>query len=691
MGLCMRSRVRCVAAVALIAPALVSTSFAETTRYVLSMSDGHRAGEQVVEHLDGLTKVHYVFKDNGRGPEIDERIRTDPDGRLASYDVVGTSTLGGPIDEHFVRTGDGATWTSTSEHGQTQSAGSALYVPLNSSFEWNSISLARVAAREDGKLPLLPSGTLTQRVVDEVDVFRDGERRHVQLVSQVGIGLTPSLYWIVTATTTRLFAVVQAGYMSGIEEGWEANLDLLKKRQSKAEAKLLRDLADRTRHPLTGLTVVRNARVFDSETMRVGAPVDIYVLRGRITAIRPAGSPSSGVDNEIDAGNRIALPGLFDMHGHIGRWEGGLHLAAGVTTVRDMGNDNDQMQLMLDETTRGEVLLPHIVPCGFLEGESASNSRTGFVIRTLPQARAAVDWYAVHGYPQLKIYNSFPHEMVREIVTYAHARGMRVSGHVPVFMRAQDVVEQGFDEIQHINQVLLNFLVTPTTDTRTLARFYLPAEKLADFDLDSKRVRDFVALLRRHKTSIDPTVAAFDFIKQRDGEPAEPYEPIRAHMPPDVQRYFVVAGMKIPDDATAERYRASYQKMVDFVGRMYRAGVPIVAGTDALAGFALQAEFELYVKAGLTPAQVLQIATRNGARYSRTSADRGSLVTGKLADLILVDGDPTQRIGDIRKVALVMTQGSVISPNEVYRELAVVPFTDDGPKVRAMSTELLHQ
>jgi Amidohydrolase family len=280
--------------------------------------------------------------------------------------------------------------------------------------------------------------------------------------------------------------------------------------------------------------------------------------------------------------------------------------------------------------------------------------------------------------------------LVREVVAYAHARGMRVSGHVPVFMRAQDVVEQGFDEIQHINQVLLNFLVTPTTDTRTLARFYLPAEKLADFDLDSKRVGDFVALLKRHTTSIDPTLVTFDFIKQRDGEPAEPYEPIRSHMPPDVQRYFAVGSMRIPDEATARRYRASYQKMVDFVGRMYRAGVPIVAGTDALAGFTLQAEFELYVKAGLTPSQVLQIATRNGARYSRTSADRGSLVTGKLADLILVDGDPTQRIADIRKVALVVTQGSVISPAAVYRALGVVPFTEDGPQVRLKGGEVLH-
>jgi hypothetical protein len=111
--------------------------------------------------------------------------------------------------------------------------------------------------------------------------------------------------------------------------------------------------------------------------------------------------------------------------------------------------------------------------------------------------------------------------------------------------------------------------------------------------------------------------------------------------------------------------------MIDFVGRMYRAGVPIIAGTDNadIPGFALQNELALYVQAGMTPAQALQIATRNGAMYTRTANERGSIVPGKLADLVLVDGDPTQDIGDLRKVVLVITQGKAISPSEVYKAL----------------------
>jgi cytosine/adenosine deaminase-related metal-dependent hydrolase len=444
-------------------------------------------------------------------------------------------------------------------------------------------------------------------------------------------------------------------------------------------------MAATLRHPMNGLTVIRNARVFDSEKAQLGAPSDVYVLRGRITTVVPAGTPIEGAENEIDAGGRVLLPGLFDMHGHIGWWDGGLHLAAGVTTVRDMGNDNQTLQQIMTETANGALLHARVVPAGFLEGEGENSASQGFHVHNLAGAKKAIDWYAEHGYPQLKIYNSFPKAILRDTIAYAHLRGMRVSGHIPVFLRAQEAVEQGYDEIQHINQVLLNFLVTPTTDTRTLDRFYLPAEKLADLDFDSKQVQDFVAFLKQRNTVIDPTLATFAFIAQRQGEVQIPYVPFVDHMTADIQRGARLAQMKIPDAKTAARYQKSYDKMVEFVGRMYKAGIPLVAGTDELAGFVLHSELELYVKAGLTPAQALQVATWNGARFTRTLNDRGSITAGKLADLVLVDGDPTVNIGDVRKVALVVTQGQWLSPTEIYQHLGVKPFVESSPAFKPIA------
>ena len=169
-------------------------------------------------------------------------------------------------------------------------------------------------------------------------------------------------------------------------------------------------------------------------------------------------------------------------------------------------------------------------------------------------------------------------------------------------------------------------------------------------------------------------VEAVAFIRQRAGEMSQAFAAVADHMPPDVQRGLKTAEFDIPDDATATRYNKSYDKMVEFVGRMYKAGVPILAGTDGLAGFTLQRELELYVKAGMTPAQVLQIATWNGAKYSRVLEDRGSIAVGKRADLILVDGDPTTSIADIRKVALVIKSGVAHYPSDVYEALGIKPF-----------------
>lgn len=661
---------------------------AETIRYVLMTSDGHVAGEQIVEHGDdGRTRVRYVFKDNGRGPELEETIRRAPDGTLSEYELRGQAEMGGPVSERFTRNGDVAQWQTLADAGRASIAGPALYVPRDGTLEPVSASIAAAAARPGGSLPLLPSGTLTQRKVDEAEVARaDGSRQTVQLLVQTGLWLTPQYHWATTGPTPRLFASIYPAWFQGIEAGWEGNLKLLATRQNVAEGLLLNEAAVKLQQPLTGLTVIRNARVFDSLRAKLDAPSDVYLLRGRITAVLRAGAPVLGDAAQIDAAGRVLLPGLFDMHGHVDRWDGALNLAAGVTAVRDMGSDNAELQRMVDEAAAGKLLMPHIVPAGFLEGRSPFSARHGRVIETLPEAKAAVDWYAANGYRQIKIYNSFPRQHLRETVAHAHRRGLRVSGHVPAFLRAQDAVVMGFDELQHINQLMLNFLVKPNTDTRTLERFYLPAEGLATFDLRSKAATDFIALLKKHRTVIDPTLAAFDFLKQRDGEVPAPYAAVMPHLPPNVQRYYLSGGMKIADDATAARYRASYDTMVAFVGLAYRAGIPLVAGTDAMAGFTLHSELALYVKAGLTPAQALQVATLNGARYTGTLHERGSIQPGKLADLVLVDGDPTRDIADLRKVALVITQGKLIRPADVHRALGVRPFVADAPRLEATTS-----
>ena len=652
-------------------------SAADTVRYVALVHGGTKAGHQIVTRGDdGVTQVDFVFKDNGRGPELKEQYTLAPDGTFASYRVHGISTYGSPVDESFSRDGTQVRWQSLSDHGEQARAGVAMYTPLGGSPEAFSVAIAALSKRADGRLPLIPSGTLTMRKVADADVGKGTGRRKVQLVALTGIGFTPSFAWTTTDATPRLFAFIAPGFLQLVEEGYESDANALEARQKQAEGQALLDLQQRLLHPLPGTTLLRDVRVFDSEHATLGAASDVLVSNGHIAAIAPAGQGSTRVDHVVEGANRVLLPGLFDMHAHFSGWDGGLHLAAGVTTIRDMGNDNATLQQLIADGNAGRLLSPHIVPAGFIEGESPMAARIGFVIKDLAGAKQAVDWYHAHGYPQIKIYNSFPKDLVAPVAAYAHHYGMRVSGHVPAFMRAQDAVLQGYDEIQHINQVLLNFFVDDKTDTRTLQRFYLPAEKTADLDFDSKPVQDFMALLVAHRTVLDPTLATFEFIHQRDGEMSPVVAAVADHLPPDVQRERRASEMKIPDDATAARYAKSFDKMVEFIGRAYKAGVPIEAGTDELPGFTLQRELELYVRAGLTPAQVLQVATWNGAKYARVLDDRGSIAVGKRADLVLVDGDPTRDIADIRKVALVLKDGNAYYPSEIDTALGITPFAE---------------
>jgi hypothetical protein len=665
------------AASLLIALAGVNSSHAQdATRYIALVNGGKdKAGHLVTTRSGDRYRVDYLFKDNGRGPELKEEYTLAPDGTFATYKVKGTTTFGSLVDETFTRKGDNARWKSTSDKGEQAVTGTAIYSPLNGSPQAYSVALTALAKQSDGKLPMIPSGTLTSRKLLDMEVTRGAEKRNVQLLALTGVGFTPTTVWATTGDAPRLFAFIFPGFVQIIEEGWQTNGAAMETRQVAAEKAMLVDMNRRMSHSLPGRTLIRHARVFDSETATLGAASDVLIEAGRIIEVSPTRTSARTADRVVEAANRVLLPGLFDMHSHVSFWDGGLHLGTGITTIRDMGNDNPTLLELMKQEQAGQLLMPHVVAAGFIEGESPHASRSGFVVKNLEDARKAVDWYHDNGFPQIKIYNSFPKEILAQTTEYAHAKGMRVSGHIPVWLRAEDAVLAGYDEIQHINQVLLNFLVTDKTDTRTLERFYLPAEKVGSLDFDSPDVQKFIALLAARKIVVDPTLATFNFVRQQDGVMSQEFAAVADHVPPDVRRGFLSGQMKIPDEPTHQRYEKSYARMIEFVGRMYKAGVPLVAGTDDIPGFTLQRELELYVEAGLTPSQALQVATYNGARFARVLDDRGVISPGRRADLILVDGEPTRNISDIRKVALVIKGETAYYPSEVFEAMGVKPFT----------------
>jgi imidazolonepropionase-like amidohydrolase len=170
---------------------------------------------------------------------------------------------------------------------------------------------------------------------------------------------------------------------------------------------------------------------------------------------------------------------------------------------------------------------------------------------------------------------------------------------------------------------------------------------------------------------IDPTLSVFEnFFTDRPGTIAKALAPVGDRLPATVRRGYLGGGLPVPEGKD-ERYRESFAAMLKMVAALHRAGVRIVAGTDATAGFSLHRELELYVRAGISAPEVLRIATLGAATVMKHDDQLGSITPGKLADLIVVDGDPTARISDIRRVELVVKNGTVIKPDQLYGALGL--------------------
>ena len=642
----------------------------DTARYVVLFSD-RPAGYYKEWWSGGDLHSVFEFNDRGRGPHQEATLHPSPAGLPAALTIVGHNYVKDTVDERLATAGGTVTWQSRFEQGGQSADSQAFYIaaaetPIGSQL------LIQAALKRGGRIALLPSGEAAVERVGELTIESSGRPLHLVQYTVGGLGFAPNPMWL--DDTGRHFALVSS-YGSIAPEGWELAIPAMVEAQEKARDARFMRLAGELAHRPTGPLVIRHARLFVAESASVRPGATVVVVGNRITAVGSDAQIRIPEQAEvIDAAGKTLLPGLWDMHVHISPGEDGLlHIAAGVTSVRDMGNDT-VMTLVLQRRFASDSLIgPRLMLSGLIDGSGPFQVPLGVVADDSIAARRAVEWYAAHGHEQIKVYSSMKPELVPGIIAAAHARGLRVSGHVPAFMRAEEVVRLGFDELQHANFLLLNFMDS-VQDTRSMARFTAVAEHGAELDFASQRVRDFVSLLKARGTDIDPTLVAFeDWFTARPGQLGPSETAIADRMPPQVRRTFYAGGLPVPSGKD-QRYRDSYGAMLRMVKAMYDAGVPIVAGTDAAPlGFALFRELELYAQAGIPPRRVIQLATLGAARIMHHDAERGSVAVGKLADLVLVDGDPTQRISDIRRTSLVVKDGIVYRPAELYGALGVKP------------------
>src|SRR5690606_26531148 len=350
-----------------------------------------------------------------------------------------------------------------------------------------------------------------------------------------GLNLVPDRVWL---DQDQPFFASYSGWSTLIREGFEDAIKTIGDRQEQEEKRLAEARASELTRQLTSPLLIRNVRVFDPPSGEVVNGRAVLIDAGRIVSIGEADvSLLDGVE-ELDGGNRFLMPGLWDMHVHFtGGADGLLDLASGVTTVRDMANQVDALKGLIDGIEAGKDIGPRIIRAGIIDGKGPFAGPTKVLVDTEQEALAAVKMYKETGHEQIKIYSSVKPELMPIIAKAAHEQGLRVSGHVPAFMTARQFVENGADEIQHVNMLFLNFMFDKVQDTRTPARFTAVAEYGAALDLSSPPVRDFIQLLKDRDIVVDPTVGTFeDMFLGRPGVPGPGFAAIVDRFPTTWQR-----------------------------------------------------------------------------------------------------------------------------------------------------------
>ena len=650
-------------------PAVAPPVRSDTVRYTVSIS-GNRAGSEIsIREADGALHVLFEFNDRGRGPRVDARITLDAGGLPSSVAITGNDYLKVPVDERFTQSSGTATWTSSAEQGSKPVTRPAFYLPLNAPPGMLAILAGALLRTPERRLDLLPAGEARIGLAGGTVVRRGSESRRVTAYAITGLEFTPSCEWLDEDGT--LFAIA-SGWSSVVREGWEAGLPALSAIQDSLA--LVRERADARRLGVrpAGPVAFTGATLFDAPAAKLLPRTTVVVEGNRVTAVGPddqVAIPAGA--RRIDAHGKTLLPGLWDMHSHMSAVDGPLDIAAGVTSIRDMANDADFLAAKQKQWDEGSAIGPRVVKAGFIDGRGPFQGPSKALVSTVEEALGWVDWYVAHGYEQIKLYSSLDTGFVRPIAERTHAKGLRLSGHIPNHMTATEAVLAGYDEIQHTNMLFLNFL-GDSIDTRTPARFTAVARYGAQLDLGSDSVRAFLRLLKEHGTVVDPTLATFEgMFTANPGEMSEGDSRMAARLPAQLARGLRGGGLPATPEQR-ERYRAAYANMLRMVKALYDYGIPIVAGTDCSAGFCLQRELELYGKAGIPNAEILRIATWVPAQVMKHADRLGAVAPGKLADLILVDGDPVADIANIRRVSLVMKDGVLFDPAAVYRTLGVI-------------------
>ncbi|MDR3446137.1 amidohydrolase family protein [Dyella sp.] len=464
----------------------------------------------------------------------------------------------------------------------------------------------------------------------------------------------------------KLIALVtrdaEEDHFEAVRQSYEPALGAFIQRAANDSLASLARLGANARRPPAKRLAITHVTLIDGTGAPPRRDATVLVDDGVIARILPdqKQTPASLTGYSVlDGSGKFLIPGLWDMHAHYEQVEWGpVYLASGVTTVRDCGNEFDFITSVRDALDLGHGIGPRILIAGLVD--STGPKTLGAVTADTPaEAIAVVQRYKQVGARQIKIYSSMKPELVPVIAAEAHRLGMTVTGHVPFGMTAPEVVKAGYDSINHIDFVTRGFIDVA------------PDKPLPPLDLSNAKATDELALYKQHHTVFDDTIALYEIWMHPGTTPLSSLEPGVTHLPPSLATALDAPGVPPERAARASEY---YKDMFTVLRELHRQGLQIVAGTDqAIPGYSLHRELEIYVQAGFTPMEALQAATSVPARFMGLDKELGTITVGKRADMVLLDGDPLADIHNTRKVDKTIAGGAVYEPAPLWQTVGFTP------------------
>ncbi len=624
----------------------------------------------ITRNGDGKISNESFVHWNNREWTVNSELQLDENGLISSQKITGISPFKSVIDEYYSYENGVASWGTPGESGSATTDEPAFYLANEGITFGAAAAMLKAAVNSiDSSVDLFPSGRARVEKVQDVTVDTPDGAQVVSLYAVHGIGFTPSYMWF--DDNLDVVAFDAGGYLGMVPEGWDVSvLNELSAIQSEADGEFITQLASDLATRVDGPVIFENVDVVDVVNGALVENQNVLVDGGLIREISAVAIESPDA-MRIDGNGKSLMPGLWDMHAHFSLSDGVLNIAGGITNVRNIGGVHDKTIELTEKHDSGEVIGPNTFRAGFMD--KAGPYASGWAAESLQDALDRVDFYAENGYIQIKLYSSIEPDWVAPIAERAHSLGMRVSGHIPAFMSAEQAVRAGYDEIQHINMVFLNFLAGDREDTRQQIRFTLYGDEAGNLDLNSEEVQSFFALLKEKNVSVDPTAAIFDTsLRHLDGQPDPTFAAVIDHLPPSIarSRYLVQMNKRGQEEA----WLKSAENQAAMLKALHEYGIQIVPGSDDMAAFTVHREIELYAEAGILVADVLRIATLDSARITGVADRKGSIEVDKDSDLILIDGNPFEDISAIRRAVLVMKGNTLYRPDDLYRSIGIKPF-----------------